>query len=194
MAVDICLALVVKFWSLSLSVTASSWSCLVLGAERSYSICGHVNKMNEKLLYQILDALTNAHGTTLYDMILETLRNRDMRHAHHRASILDRMPDLINLLSEQSPQQLEMAVTITAAATYRNEVQHLIQPQTGFHFSGNKTNLSQLESFSVTQMGVKIQEVAPNGLCGSKKFFVHFIYMPTNTVRSFRSENQTRPT
>jgi hypothetical protein len=124
--------------------------------------------MNEKLLYQILDALTNAHGTTLYDMILETLRNRDMRHAHHRASILDRMPDLLNLLSEQSPQQLEVAVTMTAAATYRNEVQRLIQPQTGFHFSGNKTNLSQLETFSITQMGVKIQEVAPNlwGLFG----------------------------
>jgi hypothetical protein len=95
-------------------------------------------------------------------MVLKTLRNHDMRHARHRTSILDRMPDLLNLLSEQSPQQLEVAVTMTAAATYRNEVQHLIQPQTGFHFSGNKTNLSQLETFSITQMGVKIQEVAPN--------------------------------
>ena len=49
-----------------------------------------------------------------------------------------------------------------AAATYQNEVQNLIQPQTGFHFTGNKTNLSQLETFSIAQMGVKIQEVAPN--------------------------------
>jgi hypothetical protein len=49
-----------------------------------------------------------------------------------------------------------------AAATYQNEVQDLIQPQTGFHFTGNKTNLSQLETFSITQMGVKIREVAPN--------------------------------
>ena len=72
------------------------------------------------------------------------------------------MPDLFNLLSEQSPQQLEAAVTTTAAATYQNEVQNLIQPQTGFHFTGNKTNLSQLETFSIAQMGVKIREVAPN--------------------------------
>ena len=70
------------------------------------------------------------------------------------------MPDLFNLLSEQSLQQLEAAVTITAAATYQNEVQNLIQPQTGFHFTGNKTNLSQLETFSIAQMGVKIREVA----------------------------------
>jgi hypothetical protein len=49
------------------------------------------------------------------------------------------MPDLFSLLSEQSLQQLEVAIT-----------------QTGFHFTGNKTNLNQLETFSITQMGVKI--------------------------------------
>ena len=74
------------------------------------------------------------------------------------------MPDLFSLLSEQSPQQLEVAITMTAAATYQNEVQDLIQPQTRFHLTGNKTNLNQLETFSITQMGVKIREVAPN-LC-----------------------------
>ena len=95
-------------------------------------------------------------------MVLQTLQSHDMRHSHHHASILDRMPDLFNLLSEQSLQQLEAAVTTMAAATYQNEVQNLIQPQTGFHFTGNKTNLSQLETFSIAQMGVKIQEVAPN--------------------------------
>jgi hypothetical protein len=118
--------------------------------------------MDQHLLNQILNALTNAHGTTLYDMVLQTLRSHDVMHGHHRASILDRMADLLNLLSEQSPQQLEAAVTMMAAATYQNEVQDLIQPQTGFHFTGNKTNLSQLETFSITQMGVKIREVAPN--------------------------------
>ena len=118
--------------------------------------------MDRKLLDQILDALTNAHGMSLYDMVLETLRSCDVRHGCHRASILNQMPDLFSLLSEQSPQQLEVAITMTAAAIYRNEVQDLIQPQTGFHFTGNKTNLKQLETFSITQMGVKIQEVAPN--------------------------------
>jgi hypothetical protein len=72
------------------------------------------------------------------------------------------MPDLFSLLSEQSPKQLELTITRTAAATYQNEVQDLIQPQTGFHFTGNKTNLSQLKTFSIAQMGVKSQEVAPN--------------------------------
>jgi hypothetical protein len=118
--------------------------------------------MDQHLLNQILNALTDAHGITLYDMVLQTLRSRDVRHSHHRASILDRMADLFNLLSEQSPQQLEAAVTVMAAATYQKEVQNLIQPQTGFHFTGNKTNLSQLETFSISQMGVKIREVAPN--------------------------------
>ena len=51
---------------------------------------------------------------------------------------------------------------MTAAATYRNKVQDLIWPQTGFHFTGNKTNLNQLKTFSITQMGVKIGEAAPN--------------------------------
>jgi hypothetical protein len=116
----------------------AAWSCLVLGAEHL------IDAMDKKLVYDsILYALTNAHGT-LYDLILQTLRNHDMRHHHHRASILDQMPDLLNLLSEQSPQQLEVAITMKAAATYRNEVQHLIQPRTGFHFSGNKTNLKGL--------------------------------------------------
>ena len=112
--------------------------------------------MDQHLLNQILNALTNAHGTTLYDVVLQTLRSHDARHSCHCASILDRMTDLFNLLSEQSPQRLEVAVITIAAATYRNEVQDLIQPQTRFHFTGNKTNLSQLETFSITQMGVKI--------------------------------------
>ena len=118
--------------------------------------------MNWKLLDQILDALTNANGMSLYDMVLETLWSCDVRHGCHHASILNQMPDLFSLLLEQSPQQLEVAITMTAAATYRNEVQDLIRPQTGFYFTGNKTNLNQLETFSITQMGVKIQEVAPN--------------------------------
>jgi hypothetical protein len=118
--------------------------------------------MDQHLLNQILNSLNNAHGTTLYDMVLQILRSRDMMHSHHRASMLDRIPDLLNLLSEQSPRQLEAAVIATAAATYQIEVQDLIQPQTGFHFTGNRTNLRQLETFSITQMGVKIREVAPN--------------------------------
>jgi hypothetical protein len=110
--------------------------------------------MDQNLLNQILATLTNVHGTTLYDMVLQTLRSHDVRHSHHRASILDRMPDLFNLLSEQSPQQLEAAVTTTAAATYQNEVQNLIQPQTGFHFTGNRTcrrncnNVTSLQDFT----------------------------------------------
>ena len=116
--------------------------------------------MDRKLLDQILDALTNANGMSL--LVLETLWSCDVRHGHHRASILNRMPDLFSLLSERSPQQLEVAITMTAAASYQNKVQDLIQPQTGFHFTGNKTNLNQLKTFSITQMGVKIQEVAPN--------------------------------
>jgi len=56
----------------------TAWSYLVLGAKHL------IDPMDKKLLYEILNALTNAHGATLYDLILETLRNRDMRHHHHR--------------------------------------------------------------------------------------------------------------
>jgi len=75
--------------------------------------------MDQKLLDQILDILTNAHGMTLYDMVLETLWSCDTRHGHHCASILNQMPDLFSLLSGHSPQQLEVAITMTAAATYQ---------------------------------------------------------------------------
>jgi hypothetical protein len=34
--------------------------------------------------------------------------------------------------------------------------------QSGFHFGGNTAGLSQLEDFSITQMGRKIQDLAPN--------------------------------
>jgi hypothetical protein len=71
-----------------ISPTMMAWSCLVLRAEQQQpshvttSCPSHVNKftdtlpsstMDQKLLDQILDALTNAHGATLYDMVLETL-------------------------------------------------------------------------------------------------------------------------
>src|SRR5882762_2815001 len=118
--------------------------------------------MQHQLVVQILAALDGDHNATIYDLVIQTLRSQGSTHIRHQRSILDRIPDLLDLLSEQASSQLASSVVKAASSTYESELQSLILKQSGFHFSGKKTGLSQLEDFSITQMGCKIQDLAPN--------------------------------
>jgi hypothetical protein len=118
--------------------------------------------MQHQLVVQILAALDGDHNATIYDLVVQTLRSQGSTHIRHQRSILDRIPDLLDLLSERASNQLALSVVKAASSTYKSELQSLILKQSGFHFSGNKAGLSQLEDFSIMQMGHKIQDLAPN--------------------------------
>jgi len=120
--------------------------------------------MQHQLVVQILTALDGDHNATIYDFVVQTLRIRSQgpTHVRHQRSILDRIPDLLDLLSERASSQLASSVVKAASSTYESELQSLILKQSGFHFGGNTAGLSQLEDFSITQMGRKIQDLAPN--------------------------------
>ena len=118
--------------------------------------------MQHQLLVQILAALDGDHNASIYDLVVQTLQSQESIHIHHQRSILDQIPDLLDLLSEQASSQLVLSVVKAASFTYESELQNLILKQSGFHFGGNRTGLSQLEGFSITQMGQKIQDLAPN--------------------------------
>ena len=118
--------------------------------------------MQHQLVVQILAALDGDHNATIYDLVVQTLQSQGSTHIHHQRSILDWIPDLLDLLSEWASNQLASSVVKAASSTYKSELQSLILKQSGFHFSGNKAGLSQLEDFSITQMGCKIQDLAPN--------------------------------
>jgi hypothetical protein len=118
--------------------------------------------MQHQLVVQILTALDGDHNATIYDLVVQTLRSQGPTHVRHQRSILDRIPDLLDLLSERASSQLASSVVKAASSTYESELQSLILKQSGFHFGGNTAGLSQLEDFSITQMGRKIQDLAPN--------------------------------
>jgi len=118
--------------------------------------------MQHQLVVQILAALDGDHNATIYDLVVQTLQSQGSTHIHHQRSILDWIPDLLDLLSEWASNQLASSVVKAASSTYKSELQSLILKQSGFHFSGNKAGLSQLEDFSITQMGCKIQDLALN--------------------------------
>jgi hypothetical protein len=118
--------------------------------------------MQHQLLKQLLSALDNDNNSTLYELVLQTLRSRDPTHQRHQASLLSRIPDVLDALSEQSSEVLAAGAMRVAAATYQFELRTLIHPQNGFHFAGTSASLGQLEDFSIARMGRKIQEVTPN--------------------------------
>ena len=105
--------------------------------------------MNFQLLNTILTALDNDNNSTIYDLLLQTLRSREPSHSQHRASLITRIPDVLDILSEQSNGELEVCAARVAVATYQAEMQSLIQPNAGFHFHGTTACLSQLENFSL---------------------------------------------
>jgi len=119
--------------------------------------------MQPQLLSQILTALNKDHNSTIYDLLIATLRSRDPSHSHHRDSILTRFPDLFDLLSEQSSND-DFATNVVEAATSvcQEEIQTLILKQSGLHFDGSHTGLSQLEGFSIAELGQKVQQLAPH--------------------------------
>ena len=118
--------------------------------------------MNFQLLNTILTALDNDNNSTIYDLLLQTLQSCKPSHSQHHTSLIMRIPDVLNILSEQSNGELEVCAARVAVATYQAEMQSLIQLNTGFHFHGATACLSQLENFSIAQMGRKIESVAPN--------------------------------
>jgi hypothetical protein len=118
--------------------------------------------MHHALLNQILTALDNDHGSTIYKLFLQTLRSSDTAHSHYQNSLIMRIPDIMDILSEKSNGQLEVCAVRVATETYHSEIQYLIQPNTGFHFRGTTACLPQLKNFSISQMAKKIMETAPN--------------------------------
>ena len=118
--------------------------------------------MQHQLVVQILTALDGDHNATIYDLVIQTLRSQGPTHIRHQRSILDWIPDLLDLLSERASSQLASSVVKVASSMYESELQSLILKQSSFHFGGNMAGLSQLEDFSIMQIGCKIQDLAPN--------------------------------
>ena len=118
--------------------------------------------MRPQLLSQILTALNNDNNSTVYNLLIATLRSQDPSHSDHRNSILSHFPDLFNLLSEQSNKDFTTTVVKSATAAYQEEIQALILKQSGLHFDGSHTGLSQLEGFSISELGHNIQQIAPH--------------------------------
>ena len=79
--------------------------------------------MQPQLLSQILAALNRDHNSTIYDLLIQTLRSWDPSHSHHRDSILTHFPDLFDLLSEQSSNDFTMNVVKAATAGFQEEIQ-----------------------------------------------------------------------
>ena len=117
--------------------------------------------MNPHLLQTILTRLDEDNSLSLYDLILETLRSHNSIYNCHKNSVLSRIQDLLELLWDQSPEHLEAAIARISVAIYHAEVAQLAQKGTGFHFTGMRANLEQLEEFSVEKMGTIIHRVAP---------------------------------
>ena len=118
--------------------------------------------MNTTILQQILTALDRDNKSTLYDVILQTLRSRNPAHQRHRDSILLHIPDVLDVLFEHSNDALVIGAMRIATATYQAEVQSLIQQHSSFNFKGTTALLAQLEDFSIARMGQRIQELAPH--------------------------------
>ena len=117
--------------------------------------------MQPQLLSQILTTLNKDHNSTIYDLLIATLRSQDPSHSHHHDSILTHFPDLFDLLSEQSSND-DFATNVVEVATSvcQEEIQSLILKQSGLHFDGSHTGLSQLEGFSIVELGQKVQQLA----------------------------------
>lgn len=116
--------------------------------------------MNNQLLHQILTSLDRDNGSTIYDVLLQTLRSHDPAHSRHRESIVTRIPNILDILLEQAPVPTVGSALALTTTTYREEMQSLIQAQTGFHFKGTTASLLQLETFSIADMGQRIRQVA----------------------------------
>jgi hypothetical protein len=74
----------------------------------------------------------------------------------------NRTNDIMYLLSKQYPAEAQNWALEVATATYRAEINDLIQPHAGFHFRVTHSDLGQLEDFSMVNMGKKIKGLTPD--------------------------------
>ena len=115
--------------------------------------------MQPQLLSQILAALNKDHNSTIYDLLIATLQSRDPSHNHHHDSILTCFPHRFDMLSEQSSNGFTTSVVKAATTACQEEIQTLILKQSGLHFDGSHTGLSQLKGFSIMELGQKVQQL-----------------------------------
>ena len=85
--------------------------------------------MHYQLLKQVLTTLNNDNSSTLYDLVLQTLRSQDPAHQRHHASLLSCILDVLDTLSEQSTEALATRAIRVAAATYQFKFRMVIYPQ-----------------------------------------------------------------
>ena len=94
--------------------------------------------------------------------MVQTLQSHDPVLEQHCESLTEHIPDVLDLLSEKSAEQVEASTIRVATTMYWDEVQNLRHPHTVFNFKGTSTCLPQLKNFLIVQMGQTIQKIAPN--------------------------------
>lgn len=106
--------------------------------------------------------ILDTNSASIIDLLVFILRTKLPDHEHQRNALRLRTNDIMDLWSEQLPNESRDWAVTAATETYRGEVEDLIQPNRGFHFKATHANLEQLKSFSMGDMGKKIKTVAPN--------------------------------
>ena len=123
---------------------------------------------NSKMNWQdkVLNTL-DEHHVSVFDLLMHTLRTRAPKHAHHKGLLRARTNDILDLWSEQCPSEVEEWAVRAATETYRSEILQMTQRSTGLHFQSTHASLSQLETFSMVEMGrmLRISQRLPRA-CG----------------------------
>jgi hypothetical protein len=71
-------------------------------------------------------AILDANHASIFDLLLFTLRTRLPIHSHHHEALRVRTNDIMDLWSEQHPDEAKNWAIRAATETYRDELLHLI--------------------------------------------------------------------
>jgi hypothetical protein len=110
---------------------------------------------------KVLNTL-DEHRVSVFDLLMHILRTRAPKHAHHKGPLCARTNDILDLWSEQCQSEVEECAVRAATETYRLEILQMTQRSTGLHFQSTHASLSQLETFSMVEMGRMLCNITPN--------------------------------
>ena len=116
--------------------------------------------MNNPWQEEVIELLEQCQAS-VYDLLLYILRSKLSKHAAQRDILHAQTHNVMDLWSEQYPLEVEEWAIKASMEAYRQEIVLMTQQQAGFHFKSTRASLSQLENFSMVDMGRKLRGMVP---------------------------------
>jgi hypothetical protein len=108
--------------------------------------------------------LHNRYQTSIYEVLVGILTSSADEHKHAAEELIQQSEVIVQLLCTHPKHGRHVLPSLCslAAQTYRDELEELVHPRTGWHLNALRAQAEQIEGWDITEMASRMQINAPS--------------------------------